>query len=270
MEYIYEETKTIIMAFNYKNLKTGWKRDTKDTRDFVFESTLAGARAIFPDKVDLRAKFPAIYHQGELGSCTANAIGAMFEYCRKKEKKPSFMPSRLFIYYNEREAEGTIKKDDGAEIRTGMKVSKKQGICREELWPYDDGNKQFKLKPSKECYTEALNFQIIQYEKVSQTLSHMKACLAEGFPFAFGIDLYERFYSTATEKTGMVLLPSAHEANEGGHAMCCVGYDDTKKLFIVRNSWGADWGKKGYCFIPYDYLLSTELADSFWMMRLVE
>jgi C1A family cysteine protease len=98
----------------------------------------------------------------------------------------------------------------------------------------------------------------------------MKACLAEGFPFALGIDLYESFYSTSTEKTGKVTIPQDTEGYIGGHAVCCIGYNDKKKHFIIRNSWGSDWGKNGYCFIPYDYILNPDLADSFWMMRLVE
>lgn len=258
------------MAFDYSKIKTGWKRDIPDSRDLIFTSTLGGARAIFPEKIDLRKKFPKAYHQGFLGSCTANAIGALFEFCRKHQKKSTFMPSRLFIYYNERVVEGSIKVDDGAAIRTGMKVCKKLGICDETLWPYDDGNKQFKLKPKKMCYTQAMNFQILSYEKVDQTLNAMKACLSEGFPFAFGVDIYASFYSTSAEKTGIIKLPKPDEEYRGGHAMCCVGYDSKKKMFLVRNSWGEEWGKKGYCYMPFDYLLNSNLADSFWMMRLVE
>lgn len=46
----------------------------------------------------------------------------------------------------------------------------------------------------------------------------------------------------------------------GGHAMVLVGFDDTTRMFVVRNSWGADWGDHGYCYISYDFFTHTEPA----------
>jgi hypothetical protein len=68
----------------------------------------APRRAALPKSVDLRATCPKVYDQGDLGSCTANAIGAAIEFDQMKQKLPYAVPSRLFIYYNERALEGTI------------------------------------------------------------------------------------------------------------------------------------------------------------------
>jgi C1A family cysteine protease len=65
-------------------------------------------------------------------------------------------------------------------------------------------------------------------------------------------------------------MPGLHEAVLGGHAVLCVGYDDATQRFIVRNSWGSNWGQAGYFTIPYAYLLNENLADDFWTISLVE
>ena len=109
--------------------------------------------ASLPTKVDLRSKMPRVYDQGHLGSCTANAIGAAFEFDLMKQRQKDFMPSRLFIYYNERAIEGTVDSDSGAMIRDGIKSTAKLGVCTEDTWPYDLA--RFTEKPPAKAYTEA-------------------------------------------------------------------------------------------------------------------
>jgi C1A family cysteine protease len=65
-------------------------------------------------------------------------------------------------------------------------------------------------------------------------------------------------------------MPKAKEKLLGGHAVMAVGYNDITQRFIVRNSWGIDWGKKGYFTIPYAYLTNRNLADDFWCISKVE
>jgi C1A family cysteine protease len=98
----------------------------------------------------------------------------------------------------------------------------------------------------------------------------MKACLAEGYPFVFGFTVYESFESEAVAKSGKLNLPKKNEAQAGGHAVMAVGYQDSSKRFIIRNSWGPNWGLNGYFTMPYDYLLSENLSDDFWTIRVVE
>ena len=115
----------------------GWTPDLPDARDYMYSAPEAVLTKL-PTKVDLRgSKMPKVYDQGELGSCTANAIGAAFEFGQIKQGQKDFMPSRLFIYYNERAMEGTIDTDSGAMIRDGMKSVAKLGVCTEDTWPYD-------------------------------------------------------------------------------------------------------------------------------------
>ena len=99
----------------------------------------------------------------------------------------------------------------------------------------------------------------------------MRTCLAEGFPFVFGFTVYNGFESDAVAKSGVLNMPGPDERMVGGHAVMAVGYDNTQRRFIVRNSWDTDWGMKGYFTMPYDYLdLNSGLADDFWTIRASE
>jgi C1A family cysteine protease len=246
----------------------GWVPDLPDGRDLLYGAPIV-ALGELPTKVDLRPQCPPVYDQGQLGSCTANAIAAALEFdqMREKAKKP-FVPSRLFIYFNERAIEGTVKSDSGAQIRDGVKSVAQQGACKEEKWPYDIG--AFAQKPSPQCYAEGVKNQAILYLRVGQSLSQMKGCLAEGFPFVFGFTVYESFESAEVAKTGHAGMPRAKESVLGGHAVLAVGYDEKNQWFIVRNSWGKKWGMSGYFTLPYPYLLQSSLASDFWTIRSVE
>lgn len=243
----------------------GWKPDLPDHRDFAYAITKAIS---LPAKVDLTAQFPAPYDQGQLGSCTANAIGAAFQFELKKQGLKDFMPSRLFIYYNERKMEGTVSRDAGAMIRDGVKTLNKNGVCAETLLPYNV--KRFSVAPSIQCVHAALKNKATSYSRLnSASLNDLKTCLASGFPFVFGFSVYDGFESDEVAKTGVLNMPAKGENMLGGHAVCCVGYDDASGRFIVRNSWGADWGQSGYFTIPYEYLTDSNLADDFWKISIV-
>jgi len=113
----------------------GWIPDLPDHRDLTFSASLTVMKKL-ATSVDLRSQCPPVYDQGQLGSCTANALAGAFEFDILKEKKKDFMPSRLFIYYNERVIEHSVSSDSGAQIRDGIKTMNKQGVCPESEWPY--------------------------------------------------------------------------------------------------------------------------------------
>jgi C1A family cysteine protease len=248
--------------------KYGWKKDHLDHRDLI--ARVAAPPTGLPPSVDLRTTgfVPPVYDQLQLGSCTANAIAAAVDFERKKQGEAFLTPSRLFIYYNERVIEDTVDQDAGAEIRDGIKSVASQGVCAESEWPYTDQGTQFTVKPTGQCYIDALSFEALKYISVNQVEADIKGVLASGSPVVFGFSVFSEFESDAVAKTGLVPMPSATEAPLGGHAVLCVGYDDASQLFLVRNSWNTTWGQSGYFQLPYAYLLDANLASDLWVIQL--
>ena len=244
----------------------GWIPDVPDQRDHLYSAPPQYLKAL-PSSTDLRRKCPPVYNQGALGSCTANAIAGAVEFDRMKQKLSDFVPSRLFIYYNERVIEGTVPIDSGAMIRDGIKSVASDGVCPEPEWPYVGS--RFARKPTATCYTDAKLDRAVSYQSLIQDLNQMKGCLASGYPFIFGFTVYQSFESDAVKKTGHAPMPGWGERPVGGHAVMAVGYDETKQWFLVRNSWGAAWGIKGYFTMPYAYFIQPGLAQDFWTIRLV-
>lgn len=252
----------------YKIAHYGWIPDLPDQRDFQYAAPpeLIGA---LPASADLTSACPPVYDQSQLGSCTANAIAGALEFDQMKQNlSPVFVPSRLFIYYNERVIEGTVNTDSGAQLRDGMKSVGTQGVCSEDMWPYNIAN--FQEQPTNDCYQSALQHKAILYRRVTRDLSQMKGCLASGYPFVFGFTVYESFESDQVAQTGHAPIPQPGEKPLGGHAVLAVGYDDANQWFIARNSWGTGWGMQGYFTLPYAYLTSRSLSSDFWTVRVVQ
>lgn len=237
----------------------GWKRGLPDHRKPFYNSTFAGE---LPTKVDLRDKCPAVYDQSSLGSCTANALAGLSEFLMIKEGLTPYVPSRLFIYYNERVIEGTVSDDAGATLTDGATVMSTFGAPHESMWWYNV--LKFKTKPNKSVFADGAKHKIEGMARVQQNIDSTRKVLAGGTPFVAGFTVFESFESDAVAHTGIVPMPGTNEQILGGHAILVVGYDDAARHFIVRNSWGTSWGDQGYFYIPYDYLLSPDLADDFW------
>ena len=213
--------------------------------------------------VDLRERFPPPYDQGKLGSCTANALCGLYAF-----HSPDVLGSRLFLYYNERKLENDIPDDHGALLSDGIKVLEQYGLCEEKDWPYDVA--KFSEKPSDDCYRKALAHHVISAHNIANTLEEMRRSLQLGQPFVVGIMLFQSFESMEVAKTGMVPMPSQGEAFLGGHAVVCVGYDDERRVWAMRNSWGDQWGDRGYFYLPYDYLDNPQLSSDLWCITKVE
>lgn len=267
----------------------GYIKSKRDDRDHLIKFTDEHVNA-FSRKIgintnqsnfDLRdiVKLPQALSnidQGALGSCTANAISFAYAFDEIKQKnKEQFLASRLFIYYNERMMEGTTETDSGAQIRDGIKSINQYGVCDEHHWIYDPT--KFAIKPPAELYDEAKLSKSVSYASINlsddntkeKIIAHLKRTISSGFPIVFGFTVYESFESYEVATTGIMPMPSPYEQVMGGHAVCAVGYDDSKQSFIVKNSWGSDWGINGYFYMPYDYISNPNLCNEFWVITQV-
>ena len=237
--------------------KYHWLRDNTDTRDHLYKFTIAK----LPTSVDMRLTCSAIEDQGNLGSCTGNAIAGAIELVYRKTRRMLDV-SRLFIYYEERVLEGTVGYDVGAYIRDGLKVVNKKGAPLENVWPYVES--QFAIQPNSAAYTDAAKRKVTAYQRCTD-FNAVKAALAAGNPVVVGFDVYESFETIQVARTGMMPYPNvAREQLLGGHAVCLVGYNDTTQRFIARNSWGTGWGDRGYFYMPYRVIQNTSMSGDFW------
>jgi C1A family cysteine protease len=224
---------------------------------------------IFPSVIDLRSNpnMPPVFDQLDIGSCTAQALCAAYTY-----ESPAVVGSRLFLYYNERlrdlqNGDNAVTIDDGSSLTNGIKCLQIYGLCPEIEWPHD--TKKFAIKPPDSCYTNALKNKALEVYNVRNRMIDMKNSLVLNTPFSVGIAIYPSFESLRVSKTGVVPMPGPRERPLGGHAVLVCGYNDVKKQWILRNSWGPSWGDKGYFYLPYAYLLNPRLSSDFWAIKTV-
>ena len=185
---------------------------------------------------------------------------AAYEFLIKKKSGKDIDVSRLFIYYNARIIDGAQEyslNDGGCSITAAIAALQQYGCCNEDLFPYDVSN--VNQKPPPPCFADAVNYRITDGMQINTDLNEMKACLAQNYPFAFGLTTFMSFAEAETNG-GNVPMPRPNEAQgtqHSRHAMLAVGYDDGNQHFIVKNSWGAGWVS-----IFLDYFLPTRLISS--------
>ena len=231
------------------------QKDPDDFRDILWKSG-----SIKPAvSTDIRPFASAVEDQKNLGSCTGQAIVGIREAMLNKQRMKFVDLSRLFVYQMEQIMEGSFGLDAGACIRDGIKSQVKTGVCSEKLWPYDVS--KLKVIPPQVCYDDAATRRIKKYVRLN-SLQDVKECLTMGFPFVFGITIFQSFMSEKVASTGLIPMPGWFDRKLGGHALGGFGHDDRKQWVITRNSWNRGWGDQGYCYIPYKYI--TKYSSDMW------
>jgi len=257
---------------------TGWLPDIPDFRDYTAESE--DVRKMFrkplkatgsPPAADLREHCSPIEDQGSIGSCTAQAVVGLVEYFQRRTKGEYLDASRRFLYKVTRKLYG-FEGDTGAYIRGTMRALGIFGVCPEEYWRYS--TQKYDEEPPAFCYAFAQAYQAVKYYRVwdsnpEKLLGQLKATLASGLPFAFGFSVYSSIWDETVQRSGDIPAPQPGDRLEGGHAVMAVGYDDAKSRFLIRNSWGTEWGQQGYGSLPYEYV-EKGIADDFWVLATAE
>lgn len=247
-----------------RRLIHGWNKDKPDHRDRLFKLP---PHVVISKNGDLSvsACMPPIYDQGQLGSCTANGTKRVVDYERAYQGEPFIDPARLAIYYDTRAMEGNVSSDAGGQIRDAVKVAAKIGVGPESMWPYDIS--KFAIKPPPSFYAEAIKHQALSYQRVAQSHYGITYVLDQlKRPIVFGCLVFDYFESDQVAQTGLVPMPAPNAQAIGGHCMVIVGFDDVTARYKVANSWGPDWGDKGYCYMPYNYIHNPSISSDFWVV----
>jgi C1A family cysteine protease len=228
--------------------------------------------------VDLTTWCSPIRDQGSLNSCTAFAAAALLEYFARKAKDEYTSISPLFLYKVARNLMNSTG-DVGASVRETMKTMVAFGVPPEKYWSYEPD--KFDEEPPAFCYSYAQSYKTLKYFRLDRPdltkeilLFQIQAVLAADFPCIFGFTLYSSIYNKENISSGCIPYPSKKDQVIGGHTVLAVGYNNYKKIkyfdgeqklttgaFLIRNSWGTEWGQKGYGWLPYHYILKGLTAD---------
>ena len=254
---------TIVKAASFFNIpKYHWVRDKPDSRDYKYVPTGINQ----PNIVDLRSYCSSIEDQGNLGSCTGNAIAGAIELLDKRAGR-ALDVSRLFIYYYERLFIGTVNYDSGAYIRDGIKACYTYGAPLESLWPYNIS--KFRTAPTSAAIIDASKRKVTLYQRITDHNGCLDS-ITNGYPVVIGFDVYSSFQSSTVARTGVMPYPNTRtERLLGGHAVLLVGYDKNRQVYIARNSWGTSWGDRGYFYMPFQVIQNTSMSNDFWNIKTV-
>lgn len=235
------------------------KKSPQDVRDYAFAVEKPKVISL-PEKIDLRKQMGVdTYNQLNIGSCTGNALAGAIQFFQKVKQ----MPSRLMIYNLARSIEDNLNCDCGAYIRDVVKMASKVGVVVEKDFPYKKSN--LFILPSKDIQNKVFA-KVGQYERISDgNLFTIKKALAEGLPVIGGMVVFEKAIQQA--EGGVMPMPNIRDTEIGGHAILIVGYDDSKKSLLIRNSWGKRWGMEGHFWMPYDFAANPNYLWDCWVVK---
>jgi len=249
----------------------GFKPGKDDTNDFDFKSIqlslikLAAASStehIIPE-------YTPISNQGILGSCVANSTIDALEILMGLSGTVMQL-SRLFLYWNARLYDGATNLDDGTYIKNAFASLSKDGVCPESVWEYNVRN--VFAQPPMEAYRQGSDNTINSYYKIkakgTQRLDEIESAIRANHPVVFGTGVTDSFCKYYNSNNVIWAAPT--DKIVGLHAMIATGVKEVNGSlqFMIRNSWGSNWGDKGHTWFDSSYFLHESTSD-IWVPTLM-
>jgi hypothetical protein len=243
--------KRVSVVRESSNVENDWNFNNAINADVI------KAMATIPASVDLRRDWWKIADQGRSNSCVGFVVAdsvARWHLVEAKRLDKTKMLSSRYVWMAAKEIDqwsdrpGTFIEWDGTSIKTGLDVARKFGLVEEEVLPFQLS--KFYEGEGGDFYALAARLKISSYFNLGVNISEWRHWLATKGPIAARV-IPDQTWHDAKKTNGNLDAFSSDTAN-GAHAVCICGF--TPDRFIVRNSWGEDWGDKGYGYASLNYM----------------
>lgn len=222
----------------------------------------AFADVVEKDAVDLRKYATPVGDQGQTGRCSAFAWTHAAEmshnilYPDAASKAPRLSPNFTMLEFQRMQGDardyeyayeggdGTISGPDPGQVLVDY------GTCRQELWPDD---RPSPLKREEQLEADAERYRL-EAAPLPIAIDGVKKVLSAGCPVHVSMNTGAAFSNVGRD--GVFNAAEAPSGRHGRHAMLMVGY--VGNFFTLKNSWGMDWGDRGFCYIPKNVLAASD------------
>ena len=208
-----------------------------------------------PSSIDLREPWWNVGDQGQTGSCVGWAVsdGVLrwhFVKAGRLDKSETLSVSQVWISAKEEDEFAqrptTFIETSGTSLKAALDVTRKYGVVKNTVLPFA-ANNTFK-RSEDEFYGLAAKGKINRYFDLKRDLNAWKKWIGHNGPLLARLNVDINWLNL--KKHGK-LITYDHASAKEGHAVVLVGY--TPDYFIVRNSWGTNWGDGGYAYASNDY-----------------
>ena len=226
------------------------------TFEVAQEAELVEGDAALPASKDLRAIWWKVGDQGATGSCvgwaTADSL-LRWHFVRAARLKKDELLSPRFVWMASKETDQFVTRPtafieaEGTSLKAALDVARKFGVVRDSVLPFSSGA----LYPggANSFYAVAARLKVLSYFNLGTNLTNWRTWLATKGPILTRLDVDDTWQEASS--TSGNLDSYKPETQQGGHAVAVVGYRPGR--FIIRNSWGTNWGDKGFAYASLAY-----------------
>jgi hypothetical protein len=232
----------------------------KTEEDWTFQTAedaeMVAAAPAIPASKDLRSTWWKVADQGSTGSCVGWACAdsvLRWHFVKNARIAREDVLSPRFVWMASKETDPfltrptTFIESEGTSLKSALDIARKFGVVRDTILPFGSG----RLYPGQAStfYALAAQLKILAYFNLGTNLTNWRIWLATNGPILTRLNVDDTWYAATSNDGNLDTYES--DTARGGHAVAFVGYRPGR--FIVRNSWGTDWGQDGFGFASLAY-----------------